>query len=106
VNRCEHRVAVVFVEPRPEPRRLIAVHALRDARVSLRMAAQRACIHGIKAQVFGLEILAQLLRLLLAQWAQIVIVSRAKTGLAMAHEVKSRHAQIVAGGCLFALSRR
>ena len=77
-------VAVVFVQTWHLQWLMRQVCALGDALPRLRVAAQRAGEDGVKLQVFLLEVRPQLLRLLVAQRAQVVVVFRAKRGLAVA----------------------
>jgi hypothetical protein len=56
-----------------------------DALPSLRVSAQRTGDDGIKLHVFLLEIRTQSLSLLVAEFAQIVVIFCAKRSLAVAY---------------------
>ena len=53
--------------------------------------ALQACFDGIELHAALTPILAQANRLLLAQFAQVVIVRRAEAGLPVAHEIEGSH---------------
>src|SRR3990167_1788166 len=91
VDGADQRVAVVLVQARQGEGFGQARQALGDAFKRLHMAAQRAQQHGVEALAAFAPVFAQAHRLLAAQGAELVVVVRAKRGLAMAHKVKGSH---------------
>lgn len=78
--------------------------ALDDAGQRLLMALERACIDGVELQTSLTPVFTQAHGLFLAAWAELVVIIRAKRGLAMAHKVEVSHGADVGPCPLAALS--
>ena len=61
-------------------------------RLRLHLAFESAGVSRIKLQTFARKVSAQTLSLFYAQLAELVIIIRAKRGLAVAHKVEGSHA--------------
>jgi hypothetical protein len=84
-------MAVVLVEAGPEHGLQVEGGALGDAVPGLGVAPQRAGQHGVEGQPFAAQVFAEPHALAPPERAQLVIVVRAKRGLAMAHKVEGSH---------------
>jgi hypothetical protein len=106
VDGAQQGFAVVLVESGPA---LClgagsAAQALDDAGQRLLMALERACIDGVELQTSLTPVFTQTHGLFLAAWAELVVIIRAKRGLAMAHKVEVSHGADVGPWPLAALS--
>jgi hypothetical protein len=86
-------MAIVFIELRPDFRRIVQVRALRNAFPRLPVSFQAAHENSVKLQwlcasLFGshlLPVLAQANALLLAQGTELVVIVGTERGLTVAH---------------------
>mmetsp|Transcript_10016 Transcript_10016/g.40723 ORF Transcript_10016/g.40723 Transcript_10016/m.40723 type:complete len:234 (-) Transcript_10016:989-1690(-) len=92
VDGAHHRLAVVLVQARQRGGRQVLAIALDQSRQRLRMPAQRADEHRVEALPPRLPVGAEVAALRMAGGAELVVVGRAKAGLAVADKVEASHA--------------
>ncbi len=90
----DDRFAVVLVEAGPRQHVVaLEIKALGDAFPRLAMALQRAGDDGIELHAALTPVLTEANSLAMSEFAQVVIVGSAETGLSVAHEVEGSHAR-------------